>query len=98
MNEDSLLARARRGLRQLHARVFGQHVTVYPTYAYRDPSDPTCWRAPVRVWVHDDRDTPGVEQIIERWAAAHFERDVGTPLSSEEVALLEDRLSCFIAD
>ena len=25
---------------RLQARLLGQHITVYPTYAYRDPKDP----------------------------------------------------------
>jgi phosphatidate phosphatase APP1 len=98
MNDESLIARTRRGLSRLRERLFGQHITVYPTYAYRDPKDAGEWRVPLRVWVYDDRDTPGVGEAIERLAEAHFERDLERPLTSDEAARLEERLACFIAD
>jgi hypothetical protein len=98
INDESLIARTRRGLSRLSERLFGQHITVYPTYAYRDRKDAGEWCVPLRVWVHDNRDTPGVGEAIERLAAAHFERDLERPLTSDEAARLEERLACFIAD
>ena len=29
----------------------------------------------MRAWVHDYRDTPFVEEVIEAWAIRHFEKD-----------------------
>ncbi len=98
MDDDSFLARTRRSLSRLQERVFGQHITVYPTYAYRDPKDAAVWCVPMRVWVHDNRDTPGVEAGIRRLVAAHFERDLEKSLAPDERARLEARLACFIAD
>lgn len=52
----------------------------------------------MRVWVRDNRDIPGVEQTIERLAAAHFQDDLGRSLTPEETTRLDDRLAYFIAD
>jgi hypothetical protein len=79
-------------------RIVGKEVTVYPTYAYRDRADPQTWVIPVRVWVHDDRDTPFVEEFIRNRAARHFEQDLGRPLEAEERARLAACLENFIAD
>ncbi len=83
---------------ELAAMAFGQHVTVYPAYGYRDLEHPAMWIVPFRVWVHDNRDTPMVEEALERWAVTYFERDLGRALTDEEKARLETLLSCFIAD
>ena len=83
---------------QLAAVVFGQHVTVYPAYGYRDLRNSGIWSVPLRVWVHDNRDTPMVEEALERWAVSYFERDLGRVLSEAEKARLEASLACFIAD
>jgi len=84
--------------RALRSEIFGQHVTAYPAYAYRDAGEPAFWIAPMRVWVHDNRDTPGVEEMLERLVVAHFERDLGKALEPAEAARLEERMACFIAD
>ncbi|MGI8604241.1 MAG: phosphatidate phosphatase App1 family protein [Verrucomicrobiales bacterium] len=84
--------------RGLRARLLGQEVTVYPTYGYREPGDATVWGVPMRVWVHDNRDTPFVEEWIERWAVGYFERDLERPLEAVERLRLEKSLACFIAD
>lgn len=57
---------------RLGKRVAGQEVTVYPSYGYRDPGDDSTWIVPMRVWVHDNRDTPFVELVIQDWAVEHF--------------------------
>lgn len=76
-------------------RLVGQEVTFYPTYGYREGGE---WAVPVRVWVHDNRDTPFVENFIEGKVRAHFERDIGRPLTAEEAKRLEACLENFIAD
>jgi len=82
-------------VRDLRHRIVGKEVTVYPSYAYRRGDD---WVVPVRVWVHDNRDTPFVEATIERLAARRFEEDLGRPLKPEEQARLDACLANFIAD
>ncbi len=49
--------------KRIKARLVGMEVTFYPTYGYREGGE---WLVPVRVWVHDNRDTPFVEDFIER--------------------------------
>ncbi len=83
---------------RIRRRVAGQEVTVYPSYGYRDPGDPACWIVPMRVWVHDNRDTPFVERVIQEWAAAHFEKDLKRELAADEKAQLRECLQNFIAD
>ena len=83
---------------RLRKRVAGQEVTVYPSYGYRDPGDDSTWIVPMRVWVHDNRDTPFVELVIQDWAVEHFEKDVKRALDSAEKAQLRECLESFIAD
>ncbi len=85
-------------LHKLKERVVGKEVTVYPTYGYRDSADTAAWIVPMRVWVHDNRDTPFVEEMIERWASRRFARDIGRALSAGEQARLRGNLQHFIAD
>ncbi len=82
-------------VRDLRRRITGKDVTVYPSYAYRKGDE---WVIPVRVWVHDNRDTPFVEDAIERLAARRFADDLGRPLRPEEKARLDACLANFIAD
>jgi len=79
----------------LRRRITGKDVTVYPSYAYRKGDE---WVLTVRVWVHDNRDTPFVEDAIERLAARRFEDDLGRALRPEEKARLDACLANFIAD
>jgi hypothetical protein len=81
---------------ELRARIVGKQVTVYPSYGYLDPADETMWVVPMRVWVHDNRDTPFVEEMIERWAIGHFETDLQRPLEDDEGAptRMPGRLHC----
>jgi hypothetical protein len=79
-------------------RIVGKEVTVYPSYAHRDPADPQVWIVPVRVWVHDNRDTPFVEDFIGRRAVGHFEEDLGRALTDDEKARLAACLENFVAD
>ena len=64
-----MLARATSAIRE---RLLGQQITVYPTFGFRDPADGKRWHVPIRVWVHDNRDSPFVESEIERWAVRYF--------------------------
>ena len=82
-------------VRDLRQRLVGKEVTVYPSYAYEQGDE---WVVPVRVWVHDNRDTPFVEDAIERLAARHFEEDLGRPLRPEEKGRLDACPVNFIAD
>jgi hypothetical protein len=88
----------RRTYDSLRQRILGQEITVYPTYGYRDPRDPRVWIVPMRVWVHDNRDTPLVESTVERWAARHFAADLDRDLEPDERQRLESILTHFIAD
>ena len=88
----------RRAFGALRQRILGQEVTVYPSYGYADPRDPQTWIVPMRVWVHDNRDTPFVESAVERWAARHFAEDLEEPLTAEQKTQLEYVLANFIAD
>lgn len=83
---------------QLRARILQKDVTVYDSYGYRDPADAAVWLVPMRVWVHDDRDTPFVEDAIESWAIEHFEKDLERQLAADEKAQLLSCLAHFIAD
>jgi hypothetical protein len=83
---------------ELRARILQKEVTVYDTYGYRDPSDAATWLVPMRIWVHDNRDTPFVEEAIESWAIGHFEKDLERPLDDEEKTQLRTCLANFIAD
>ena len=83
---------------ELRARILRKEVTVYNSYGYRDPADRSIWLVPMRVWVHDDRDTPFVEDAIENWAIGHFERDLERPLQVGEREQLLTCLAHFIAD
>ena len=83
---------------KLKARILGKEVTVYDSYGYRDPEDESLWVVPMRVWVHDNRDTPFVEDAIENWAIGHFEKDLERRLEADEKAQLRDCLANFIAD
>ena len=86
-----------RAARELKTRLFGQEITVYPTYGYRAP-DGLDWKVPLRVWVHDNRDTPFVESFVERLAENYFAKDLERPLRPEERARLVACLANFIAD
>jgi hypothetical protein len=79
----------------IRRRLVGMEVTFYPTYGYREGGQ---WLVPVRAWVHDNRDTPFVEDFVEGKVRRHFERDVGRPLSEDEAKRLEACLENFIAD
>jgi hypothetical protein len=79
----------------LRQRIVGKDVTVYPSYAYLKGDE---WVIPLRVWVHDNRDTPFVEDAIERLAARHFAEDLGRELRPEEKTRLDACLANFIAD
>jgi hypothetical protein len=83
---------------QLKARILEKEVTVYDSYGYRDPSDADFWLVPMRAWVHDNRDTPFVEEAMESWAIRHFEKDLERRLDAAEKAQLLACLSNFIAD
>jgi hypothetical protein len=85
-------------IRELRTRFLGQEITVYPTYGYTDPDHPGTWTVPIRVWVHDNRDTPFAEQAFHRWAIGYFEEDLKRPLSEQEKARLARTLAPFIAD
>jgi phosphatidate phosphatase APP1 len=82
----------------LRARLFEKQVTVYDSYGYRDPADVDRWIVPMRIWVHDDRDMPFVEEALERWAIGFFEKDLSRDLEPEEQQRLRVCLSAFIAD
>lgn len=75
-----------------------KEVTVYDSYGYRDPSGAAVWLVPMRVWVHDNLDTPFVEEAIESWAIRYFEKDLERQLDSDEKAQLRACLVNFIAD
>ena len=81
----------------IRKRIAGQEITVYPSYGYRDPGDDSTWIVPVRVWVHDNRDTPFVERVVNEWAAGHFEKDLKRELDAAEKAQLHECLQNFIA-
>src|SRR5688572_27584924 len=83
---------------ELRSRILQKEVTVYDSYGYRDPADDSMWVVPMRVWVHDNRDTPFVEDAIENWAIRHFEKDLARPLAPDEKAQLRNCLANFIAD
>ena len=95
MDDNSFVSRIGR---QLKERFLRQEVTVYPSYGYRDPADPEMWTVPMRVWVHDNRDFPGAEELIERIAVRFFEDDLQGVLEPSEKARLERCLAHFIAD
>jgi hypothetical protein len=88
----------RRTVDSMRERIFGQEVTVYPSYGYRDPRDARTWIVPMRAWVHDNRDTPFVESAIGRIATRHFEKDMERPLDTAERERLEWLLAFFVAD
>jgi hypothetical protein len=81
--------------KNIRKRLVGMEVTFYPTYGYREGDT---WLVPVRVWVHDNRDTPFVEDFIEGKVRAHFAQDIGRPLTEDEARRLEACLENFIAD
>ena len=83
---------------ELRSRIFQKEVTVYDSYGYRDPADQDTWIVPMRVWVHDDRDTPFVEEALEGWAIGFFEKDMARDLEPDEKARLRACLAKFIAD
>ncbi|HYW33117.1 MAG TPA: phosphatase domain-containing protein [Gemmatimonas sp.] len=83
---------------ELRSRIFQKEVTVYDSYGYRDLADQDTWIVPMRVWVHDDVDTPLVEEALEGWAIGYFEQDLARNLEPEEKARLRECLSKFIAD
>ena len=83
---------------ELRSRILQKAVTVSDSYGYRDPADDGMWVVPMRVWVHDNRDTPFVEDAIENWAIGHFEKDLERPLEPDEKAQLRTCLANFIAD
>jgi hypothetical protein len=85
-------------IKELRARVLRKEVTVYNSYGYRDLADETTWVVPMRVWVHDNRDFPFVEDAIENWAIGHFEKDLERQLEADEKAQLRTCLANFIAD
>ena len=83
---------------QLRTRILQKEVTVYNSYGYRHIADESMWVVPMRVWVHDNRDTPFVEDAIENWAIGHFEKDLDRRLEVDEKAQLRSCLANFIAD
>ena len=83
---------------QLRTRILQKEVTVYNSYGYRDTADESMWVVPMRVWVHDNRDTPFIEDAIENWAIGHFEKDLERRLDDDEKAQLRSCLTNFIAD
>lgn len=83
---------------RIRKRIAGQEITVYPSYGYHDPADEAMWIVPVRLWVHDNRDTPFVERALHDWAIEHFEKDVKRALDEAEKAQLRECLEPFIAD
>jgi hypothetical protein len=83
---------------EMKTRILGKEVTVYPTYGYRDPADQNMWLVPMRVWVHDNRDTPFVEKAFEHLAIGHFEKDLKRQLEADEKMQLRACLENFIAD
>ncbi len=83
---------------ELRSRIFQKEVTVYNSYGYRDPADPAMWIVPMRVWVHDDVDTPLVEEALEGWAIGFFEKDLARDLEPDEKTRLRACLAKFIAD
>jgi hypothetical protein len=85
-------------VQDLKARILRKEVTVYNSYGYRDPADQNMWLVPMRVWVHDNRDFPFVEDAIENWAIGHFEKDLERQLTDGEKAQLRSCLANFIAD
>jgi hypothetical protein len=85
-------------IHEFKARIVGKKVTVYPSYGYRDPADKSMWLVPMRVWVHDNRDTPFVERVIQSWAIGHFKKDLKRELDANEEAQLRACLENFIAD
>ena len=52
----------------------------------------------MRIWVHDNRDTPFAERAFEQWAIRYFEEDLNRPLEKNEKARLARTCGCFIAD
>jgi hypothetical protein len=85
-------------VQELRARILQKEVTVYNSYGYRDPADAGMWVVPMRVWVHDNRDFPFVENAIEKWAIGHFEKDLERQLGADEKTQLRACLTNFIAD
>jgi hypothetical protein len=83
---------------ELRARILRKEVTVYNSYGYRNPADQNMWVVPMRVWVHDNRDFPFVEDAIENWAIGHFEKDLERQLTDDEKRQLRSCLANFIAD
>jgi hypothetical protein len=80
---------------RLRERFFGQHVTVHPTYAYRDPEDAGsggCCASGCMTTV--TRQVPKRSGISPRSTL----RRSGRPLAKDEVSRLEQRRNCFIAD
>lgn len=92
------MSKVKKLFHEIRARIVGKEVTVYPSYGYRDPADKSMWLVPMRVWVHDNRDTPFVEQVIQSWAIDHFKKDLKRELDANEKAQLRACLENFIAD
>lgn len=88
----------RRLVQALKTQLLEKRVTVYPSYGYESAEKHGIWMVPMRVWIHDDRDTPFVEQAFERWALRYFEKDLERPLERAEKDRLERTLEHFIAD
>ncbi len=82
----------------LRSRIFRKEVTVYDSYGYRDPADQGMWIIPMRVWVHDEVDTPLVEEALEGWAIGFFEKDLARDLEPAEKTRLRACMAKFIAD
>jgi hypothetical protein len=87
-----------RFVQNLRTRLLGQQVTIYPSYGYSHPGEPGIWTVPLRVWVHDNRDTPFAEEAFERLAMRYFEQDVQRPLEQQEKERLNYMIEPFIAD
>ena len=85
-------------VQNFRTRFMGKEVTMYPTYGYQDPAHPDHWLVPLRIWVHDNIDTPFVEDLFERVVARHFAEDLARPLTGDELARLEHGLEHFIAE
>lgn len=83
---------------RIRKRIAGQEITVHPSYGYRDPADEGTWLVPMRVHVHDNRDTPFIEKVLQDWAVEHFEKDLKRALDEAEKTQLRECLEPFIAD
>lgn len=77
------------GIRNAIKKLFedNEHVTVYPTYGYRDGDD---WKIPLRVWVHEPRKI--IEAVI-----GQLVNNIGE-IQDQERVNLETRMAYILAD